>query len=143
MIKRRNNVLEIPTDDALVRQALHNADKTERGIKRNETVSPCCNRVKNNRTYRSTATASRSIPRSGGTDRGAKRARAPAASLKSEVGFCPETLEPCVEFDLQKDNQTFLGEETNEEARARARRPGHHEERKREMGKRDARCWDD
>jgi len=39
------------------------------------------------------------------------------SELESEVIFCPR-LEPFVEFDLQKDNQTCQG--TNEDAHAQA-----------------------
>ena len=93
--KGRGNIFDIAVDDAVCVLVLH-AGQDESG---HNTVSHCYQRVKNDRTYGSTALASRSDK----WPRWLRRSKELAAynELESEVVFCP-LLEPLVKFDLQQ-----------------------------------------
>jgi hypothetical protein len=104
VIKGRCNILEIPVDDAVVGQVLHNGqDGTTDKTKRISLSSPSPGEEQRNVpkhcygiSFREVAALTEALKK-----------LAPDSKLESEVVSCPRVEPLFIEFDLQKDNQTF------------------------------------
>jgi len=102
MKRERGNILEIPVDDAVVMQVLHTGqvgtgDKTKpislsllSPVEEQSSLPRHCHSI----SFREMAALTEALKELAANNR-----------LESEVAFCPG-LEPFIELDLQKDNQT-------------------------------------
>ena len=102
-LKGRCNILEIPVDDAVVGQVLHNGQDGPRDKTRRISLSlPSSGEEERNVPKHSYSISIREVAAL--TE--ALKKLATSSEFEYEVVFCPR-LNPFEEFDLQKDNQRF------------------------------------